>query len=172
MKIVIGSMNPAKVAAVKAIFLHQKVGAMDVQTDVSKQPFSDKETRAGAINRARHCKELTEGATGIGLEGGVMYIDEDLYLCSWGALVTPKNQVYTASGARILLPTEIAEQLSDGEELGDIIDGYANKINIREHEGAIGILTNDYVSRREMFSHIVKLLKGQLDYDQNKNTVG
>lgn len=170
MKIVIGSMNPAKIDAVEAIFPDQKVSAMDVQTDVSEQPFSDLETRTGAINRARHCKELTEGATGIGLEGGVMYIGEDLYLCSWGALVTPDNEVYTASGARILLPTEIAKQLSDGKELGDIIDGYANKVNIRQHEGAIGILTNDYVSRREMFSHIVKLLKGQLDYHQ-KNTV-
>src|SRR5699024_5648946 len=100
----------------------------------------------------------------IGLEGGVMYIGDQLYLCNWGALATSCNKVFTASGARILLPEEIAKQLKAGSELGDLMDDYALKKEVSKREGAIGIFTNDLITRKEMFAHVVKLLKGQLEY--------
>jgi inosine/xanthosine triphosphatase len=135
-----------------------------VSSGVANQPFSDEETRLGAINRATHCAQSKAGVIGIGLEGGVMYIDSQLFLCNWGALVTEENQVYTASGARILLPLEIESQLKMGHELGDVMDLYTKKKEIRSNEGAIGIFTNNQISRQVMFVHIVQLLRGQWEY--------
>lgn len=165
MKIVVGSKNPAKIGAVKAIFNEIQVSAKDVPSDVSSQPFSDQETRQGAINRAKACIDKGETESfGIGLEGGVMYMDEQLYLCNWGALVTPEGKVYTASGARIPLPKSLSDELQLGKELGDVIDVFAKKRDVRKNEGTIGIFTNELVTRQEMFSHVVRLLKGQWEF--------
>lgn len=56
-------------------------------------------------------------------------------------------------------------------ELGDIMDDYSMRKEVRNKEGAIGIFTNDLISRKEMFSHIMKLLRGQWEYweEHNKN---
>ncbi len=164
MNIHIGSKNPTKVKAVQSAFPKACIRIQDVKSDVSAQPFSDEETRLGAINRAKQC--ASRDALGIGLAGGVMYVNKHLYLCNWGALVTPEEDIYTASGARIHLPQEIAEQLHKGYELGDVIDKYAEKQAVRNKEGAIGIFTNDLIDRQIMFRHVVLLLKGQWEYWQ------
>ncbi|RKQ30524.1 DUF84 family protein [Oceanobacillus halophilus] len=164
MKIVVGSKNPTKIKAVQEIFPEADVASKDVPSKVSAQPFSDIETREGAINRAKQCKDVSSGSIGIGLEGGVMHVEDELYLCNWGALVTEDEQVFTASGARIVLPKEIDEELQRGIELGDIMDHYASRDEVRKKEGAIGIFTKDRISRQEMFSHVVKMLRGQWEY--------
>lgn len=164
MKIIIGSKNPTKVNAVKDIFPEDEIVGLTVDSYVSEQPFSDQETMQGAINRARHCAEKEKSVIGIGLEGGVMYIGDQLYLCNWGALVTPAGDTYTASGARVLLPKEIEIKLTNGVELGIIMDHYAKKSGVSKKEGAIGIFTNDLLSRQEMFAQVVLLLKGQWEY--------
>ncbi|MFD1362296.1 DUF84 family protein [Lentibacillus salinarum] len=164
MSIVIGSQNPAKIAAVKDVFAQDEVMAADAPSQVSDQPFSDAETRLGAINRAFNALKSASGEIAIGLEGGIMYVDNELYLCNWGALVTRNNNIFTASGARILLPVEIADELKKGMELGDVMDAYAKKQDVRKKEGAIGIFTNERISRQDMFVHVVQLLRGQWEY--------
>jgi len=160
MKIAIGSKNPAKLGAVQVIFPEAEIIGLSVSSYVSPQPFSDKETRLGAMNRAKAC--LQPGIDlGIGLEGGVMKLDGVLYLCNWCALAMPNGEILTASGARIPLPEEVEHMLNAGEELGNIMDHYAKKQNVRENEGAIGIFTNNLVTRKEMFAHVMLLLRGQ-----------
>lgn len=95
-----------------------------------------------------------------------MEIEDDLYLCNWGALVDEKENVYSASGARIRLPDEVKAGLEKGKELGDVMDEYADKHDVRKNEGAIGIFTNGLIHREDMFTHVVQLLKGQWEFDQ------
>lgn len=162
--VIVGSKNPTKVQAVSNIFTDYDVKSLSVASHVSAQPFSDEETRIGAVNRAKVCASSQSGALGIGLEGGVMYVGRTLFLCNWGALVTETGKVFTASGARIALPVEIEKGLKTGEELSAVMDHYTNKKNVRNHEGAIGIFTNNLISREAMFTHVVQLLKGQHDF--------
>lgn len=157
-------MNPTKVNAVKEVFSSYHVEAVQVPSKVSDQPCSDQETKEGAIQRALGCVRMHQGNIGIGLEGGVMYLDEELYLCNWGALVTEEEKVYTASGARIKLPQSFADSLNQGIELSDIIDQFTKKQHVRSREGTIGIFTNNLVTRKELFKHVVLLLKGQWEY--------
>ncbi|GGD17389.1 DUF84 family protein [Pontibacillus salipaludis] len=168
MKIIVGSTNPAKLEAVQQIFGNDQVDGIEVSSRVSSQPFCDEETLEGAINRARECAKTEKGVVGIGLEGGVMELENDLYLCNWGALVDSEENTFVAGGARIPLPDSIANELNKGKELGDVIDDYAKGENVRHNEGAIGVFTNELVNRSGMFAHIVQLLKGQYEFYYSK----
>lgn len=165
MEIRIGSTNPTKTGAVREVFHEYSLTSLAVPSHVSSQPFSDEETRLGAIHRAHEALNgADQPAIGIGLEGGVMFINQHLYLCNWGALVTSEEKLYTASGARIPLPSFIRDDLLQGLELGESIEKYVKRKGIRRNEGTIGIFTNQFISRTELFLHIVKLLKGQFEY--------
>ncbi|OCA92215.1 DUF84 family protein [Pseudobacillus wudalianchiensis] len=165
MKIAIGSLNRAKKLAlekaVEAAGLQAEIESVSVPSNVSEQPFSDEETRQGAVNRAKNTLTEANADIGIGLEGGVMETDAGLFLCNWGALAVKEQVIITAGGARILLPPTIAEQLRSGEELGPVMERFTARAEIRQHEGAIGVFTNGLVTRDEMFLHVAKLLLGQ-----------
>lgn len=165
----IASKNPAKINAVSSVLKNLEwtidLSAVDAESEVSAQPFSQQETRQGAVNRAKNALEEFDFA--IGLEGGVYEMEEILYLCNWGALATQDGRLFTAAGAQIPLPAEIAASLYKGTELGPVMDDYANESGIRHHKGAIGILTDGLVNRGEMFSHVVKLLIGQYQLDSD-----
>jgi non-canonical (house-cleaning) NTP pyrophosphatase len=109
---------------------------------------------------------MGNGDIGIGLEGGVEESSLGLLLCNWGALASKNTEPIIAGGARFLLPTEIAERLRAGGELGPIMDDFAKKENVRKNEGAVGIFTNGLINRSEMFSHIMNLLVGQYHYQK------
>ncbi|MFB5088061.1 DUF84 family protein [Psychrobacillus sp. PGGUH221] len=168
MKILIGTNNRAKTKAVITIstkyYPNAEFENKDVPSLVSNQPMSDEETRQGAINRAKHLMvENVDAEFGIGLEGGVKEIDGTMYVCNWGALVTKGGRVFSATGAGVPLPNEIAVLLKAGSELGPIMDVFTNKNDIRHDEGAIGVFTNGLVSRSDMFEHIMLLLIGQFE---------
>ncbi|WP_153730698.1 DUF84 family protein [Sporosarcina obsidiansis] len=168
MKFVLGSKNQAKMrAAVRTIERYidnSNVSSAPVASGVSAQPMSDEETRQGAINRAVAASELQDDTYGIGLEGGVRMIDQTMYLCNWGALVAPNGHIYTAAGAQIPLPEDLAAEIKNGTELGDAVDHYFKKQQIRLSEGAMGMLTAQVVPRDVLFEHIMQLLIGQYLY--------
>lgn len=168
LKIAVASTNPAKIKAVedcmKGLGIHSEINAAETASGVSAQPFSIAETRQGAINRAvaalGHNFDLA-----IGLEGGVYELEGTMYVCNWGALASSEGKIFTAGGAQIPLPEEIAKQLRSGKELGPVMDDYANETGIRHHKGAIGILTDGLINRGEMFGHIAAILIGQYRFD-------
>ncbi|PLT31499.1 DUF84 family protein [Peribacillus deserti] len=168
MKAAIGSRNPAKVKAVEDVIDRHLISltALNAESRVSEQPFSDEETISGAINRASYCVEHEKADIGIGLEGGVVETERGVFVCNWGALVTKEGETFIAGGARIPLPSEVADRLLQGEELGPIMEDFTKKNNVRRKEGAIGTFTNERLVRSEMFGHIVKMLIGQWEYSQ------
>ncbi|MBQ0140899.1 MAG: DUF84 family protein [Kurthia sp.] len=168
MNIAVGSKNKAKLLAVETVVqrvLMQQftIEGLDVASNVSEQPFSDEETRQGAMNRAVAVREASGAEIGFGLEGGVKWLGTELYLCNWAALASEQG-IYTAAGAQIPLPKEIAHALLRGEELGPIMDRYTNEKNIRQHAGAIGVFTDGLISRAQMFEPIIEMLVGQYRY--------
>lgn len=164
-KVVVGSKNRVKVGAIKSIFTNFDVISQDVPSGVSSQPFGDDETIQGAINRAKAAQAF--GEVGIGLEGGIVQTQFGMLVVSYGALVDANNQLYIAGGTRIPLPEEVSKQLLPGVELGEVMDQYANKVNVKHDEGAVGIFTGNLVKRQDLFEHIAKLLLGQMLTGQN-----
>lgn len=173
MKFIIGSTNQAKVKAAKAVIERHFPGSelceVKVPSEVKDQPFGDEETRTGALNRARNAADEQAGAIGIGLEGGVRMVGKEMFVCNWGALAMPCGKSFTAGGAQIPLPEEIAAELQNGRELGVVVDEYFKASGIRYSEGAIGMFTAQTITRDKLFEHVMQLLIGQLKYDKNAN---
>lgn len=154
----LGSTNPVKIKAIQKV-IDTNVIAIEVNSEVSNQPFSDEETIKGAYNRAIN---ISEKGLRFGLEAGVQMVNDIMFLVNWGVLIDEEDNVYYAGGTRIPLPEEIKSELLKREkELADIMDQYFHTYNIKHNQGAIGILTNGLVNREEIFVHIVKLLYGQ-----------
>ncbi len=170
MQIAIGSLNPAKIKAVQTAF--EKNGyqclitGVDVPSGVSEMPFNDDETIAGAIGRAKQALIESKFNIAIGLEGGVMESENGLLLTNWGALVVEGKNPIIAGGARIILPDEISDRLRSGEELGPVMNDFANRLDVRSTDGAIGVFSSGRVKREDMFAHIVHLLIGQWEYQR------
>jgi inosine/xanthosine triphosphatase len=165
MKVIVGSLNNVKVRAIKSCFISDDVIGMDAKSLVSAQPIGDEETMLGAINRAKEAKK--QGDIGIGLEGGVVNTPYGMFVISYGALVDSNDCLYIAGGTRVPLPLEVEEGLLKGLELGEVMDQYAKKANVKHDEGAVGILTNNRVKRQAIFEHIGQLLLGQMELNNN-----
>ena len=163
--VAIGTKNRAKTAAIQNIinsyFDDVQYIQVDVLSNVSEQPFSNEETRQGAINRAINTLEVTKADLNFGLEGGVHDIGDEMYCTNWGAVALKDGTVISAAGAQFLLPKEVADELRAGKELGPVMDDYTKQQDTRSHSGAVGIFTAGLIDRTEMFEHIVKLLIGQ-----------
>ncbi|WP_306610717.1 DUF84 family protein [Bhargavaea cecembensis] len=165
MNIIVGSTNKAKLGAVReavqSLGINAEITGSATESGVSAQPFGDEETREGARNRALAAVKDGEGDLGIGLEGGVKELDGRLFICNWGALALPDGTVYTAGGAQIPLPEEVAAPVRAGNELGPVMEDYSHQADVRQSGGAVGVFTAGTVSRADMFGHVVRLLVGQ-----------
>lgn len=165
MLVAIGTKNRAKTAAIQNIlnnyFDSVEYIQVDVSSNVSEQPFSNEETRQGAMNRALNTLEIAKADLNFGLEGGVHEMGEQMYCTNWGAVALKDGTVISAAGAQFLLPEEVAVELREGKELGPVMDAYTKQQDTRSGSGAVGVFTAGLVDRTEMFEHIVKLLIGQ-----------
>src|SRR5690606_13762797 len=103
----------------------------------------------GAINRARAALVAGSAHIGMGVEGGVQETSHGMFVGAWAAVVDGAGRLGIGAGGRILLPESIAERIRAGRELGPEMDQFSGLENVRQHQGAIGILTNGLLSRSE-----------------------
>jgi inosine/xanthosine triphosphatase len=117
----------------------------------------DHATRLGARNRAKAALDLTGADIAFGLEGGVLHEPPVVWLVSWAAAVTCDGRSGDASGLRMPLPSVVAGRLAAGQELGTIIDDLFGVTASKQHTGAVGLLTEGFVSRTEAFADLVAM---------------
>lgn len=159
MKFVIGTKNKAKVSAVegwanKYLDLGEfEVIGVDVESGIADQPMSNEESLEGAINRAKNALLMEESAEyGVGLEGGVYYLSDRMFLNGWVAIVDKAGNVGVGSSQSIELPVSIRKRIEAGEELGPIMHSLHDR-DVRNLEGAFGILTNNQITRSFSFEN-------------------
>ena len=157
----VGSTNPAKLEAVHRALARLAPGCLvegvEVASGVRAQPFGDEETRAGARARARLALARSAADMAFGLEGGVIFEGDAPWLVSWVAAVDRTGRVGEASGLRMRLPTSAVDRLRAGDELGDIIDALFDTRLSKQQAGAIGLLTEGFVSRTDAFADLVAM---------------
>lgn len=164
-KLYVGTKNPAKISAVVEVFNDFEVMPVEGVSNVRSQPLSEEETIDGAYNRA---KSLPSGYR-LGLEAGVTIIKDICYLINFGVLIDPNDSVYYAGGTYLPLPNYVKDKLyNEKMELKDVMEEYFKVEKINERGGAISIFTNNEVKRKDIFIHICKLLRGQLEFHKEK----
>lgn len=152
-RVIISSLNPAKINAVKsafeAVFPEQQFEftGVAVSSEVPDQPIGDEETHLGAINRIKNAKMHTPGADYyVGLEAGIA----DNRTFAWMVIET-KNRRGESRSASLELPPAVIERLSHQHELGDVMDELFSTNNIKQKGGAIGLLTQFQLTRSSVY---------------------
>ena len=145
-KVVVGSTNPVKLAAVRAVIARvapsATVQSAEVISGVADQPWGDEETQRGAAERARRAIESEDDADiGIGLEGGVVELNGAVRTCAWAAVVARDGRVGTGGSMAMQLPEKVVALLKAGIELGHAMDTVAQLADTKRRSGAVGILT-------------------------------
>ncbi|HZP96918.1 MAG TPA: inosine/xanthosine triphosphatase [Candidatus Limnocylindria bacterium] len=157
----VGSTNPAKLEAVHRALARLAPGCavegVAVPSGVGAQPMGDAQTRAGAFARARAALTRTDADIGIGLEGGVIFEGDLPWLVSWVAVVDRAGARGEASGLRMPLPPSATAGLRAGAELGDLVDALFDVHLSKQRAGAVGLLTEGFVSRTDAFADLVAM---------------
>ncbi len=178
MKFIVASTNPVKIKAVTLAvvdhFPDAQVVGLEAPSGVAAQPMSDAETRRGAFNRAKAVRALAleqkliapkEEAIFVGLEGGVFQpeFSEDaqaLWSTVWVVALDSNGIFYESNGARFPLPTFLSQMLRNGEEMGPSLGRYVKDPDLRQKEGMIGYLTNNFTNRTHEYASIAKVAIG------------
>lgn len=157
----VGSTNPAKVEAVRRSMLTLapacRVEAVDVPSGVGAMPLSEEELRSGALTRAREALDRTGAEIAFGLEGGALVDGERAWLTGHVVALARDGRLGEAAWGRMLLPPSVMPRLAAGDELGDVIDDLFGKKESKRQTGAIGLLTENTVTRTDAFADLVAM---------------
>jgi len=155
-RIIVGSKNPVKIEAVKntfsKYFKNIEIIGINVESKVPDQPKSDEETIKGAINRATHCLlKDNEAAFGIGMEGGLERIGDNLYAFAWIAIKSGEGKIGLGRTASFALPPRIRKLIESGKELGEADDIVFGIQDSKQKMGAIGLLSKGKLDRQKLY---------------------
>jgi inosine/xanthosine triphosphatase len=161
--IIVGSKNPIKISCTDSAF-HQAftgsflVEGLNVSSGVSDQPYGDNETYEGALNRAKNSKNVfPEADYWVGIEGGLDSSKGEMHAFAWVVILDKDNNLGKAKTSTFFLPKAITELLEAGMELGEADDKVFERTNSKQENGAVGILTNGTVDRKEYYQQAVVL---------------
>lgn len=161
--VIVGSKNPVKVSCTASAFHQAFEGAflvegLNISSGVSEQPYGDEETYEGAFNRSNNAKlAFPEADYWVGIEGGVDLIDGEMHAFAWVVIIDKEGKIGKAKTSTFFLPKAIAQLVESGMELGEADDKVFNRSNSKQENGAVGILTNGAVDRKEYYQQAVVL---------------
>lgn len=162
--IVVASLNPVKIGAVKQGFSSlfataaSTVTGLKVPSEVPDQPLTDKETLQGALNRVKNARAASPDADfWIGVEGGIDTEEDSMQSFAWVVVMGKDGRVGKARTATYYLPRETIELMKQGMELGAANDVLYGQSNSKQKTGSVGLLTNDAIDRQGYYMQAVVL---------------
>lgn len=162
MKIIVGSKNPVKVSAANNaicdIFSLDDVEcvSLNAPSNVAEQPMTTQETQLGAINRVKYCQQHMQADFYVAIEGGVDQFEYGPATFAFVAIAS-HTQLSIGRSCNLPLPPVIYQALKNGEELGDVMDRFFDTENVKQKQGAIGLLTNGLATRESIYHQAILL---------------
>jgi inosine/xanthosine triphosphatase len=157
--VAVGSMNPVKIAAVRAVMAAVAPGAevrgIAVASSVPDQPWGDDETQRGARTRAAAARQALDADIALGIEGGVVDGAQGIHTCAWAAAVDRDGTFGTGGSLAMPLPPAVGKMLRAGMELGHAMDSLVGEQGTKQRQGAVGILTGGLVDRQRAYEVLV-----------------
>lgn len=160
-KVIVASQNPVKITAVKQAFAKMfpdqsfDFQSISVPSEVSNQPLSEEETQTGALNRVQNSSKIIDADYWVGIEGGSKPVGETMETFAWVVIKSKNNSFGQGRSASFFLPPKIVELIKQGKELGEADDIVFGRTNSKQSNGAIGILTNDIITRTSYYEPAV-----------------
>jgi inosine/xanthosine triphosphatase len=159
-RVAVGSTNPVKVGAARAVVQRlapdATVVGVKVPSGVPDQPWGDDETIRGALARAHAALTAHDAELGIGLEGGVVAGAAGVVrTCAWAAVVGRDGREGIGGSLAMPLPDRVARLVREGMELGHAMDTLTGQHNVKQGAGAVGILTAGLVTRQQAYEMLV-----------------
>jgi inosine/xanthosine triphosphatase len=160
MKVLVGSRNPVKIAAVRDVFSRYfgDVAVIGVEVDpaVPAQPVGD-QTFAGAENRARALDKASrqqglDAAYCVGIEGGIVRAGNRWFAFGAVCILDANGRIAVGTSPQFSLPDAITNELLAGVELGDVIDRMSGEENTKQRGGAVGFLTRGQLDRQDLYA--------------------
>jgi inosine/xanthosine triphosphatase len=159
-RVAVGSMNPVKIGAVRAVLArvapNASIDGVPVESGVPEQPRGDDETIRGARARAVAARDALGAELGVGIEGGIVEeADGSMRSCAWAVVVDAAGSTGVGGSLAMPLPPRVAEMIRDGLELGHAMDRLIGAHDTKRGAGAVGILTNGLVDRQRAYETLV-----------------
>ena len=159
-RVAVGSTNPVKIGAVRAVLAmvapSATVEGVAAESGVPDQPWGDEETIRGARARAAGAMRATGAQLGIGIEGGVVEAEDgSLRTCAWAVAVGADGRTGTGGSLAMPLPPQVARRVSEGAELGHAMDELTGGRDTNRGAGAVGILTGGMIDRQRAYESLV-----------------
>ncbi|HVA57888.1 MAG TPA: inosine/xanthosine triphosphatase [Gemmatimonadaceae bacterium] len=159
-RVAVGSTNPVKINAVRAVLsragCQAAVDGRAVPSSVRDQPVGDDETIRGAVARACAALAAADADLGVGIEGGV--VEEPggaMRTCAWAAVVSRDGRRGVGGSLAMPLPPVVANAVRGGLELGHAMDRLTGEHDTKRGAGAVGILTAGLVDRQAAYEALV-----------------
>ena len=174
MIIAVGSTNPVKINSARSGISQglqveispDNVIGFNVPSLVPDQPIGDKETKQGAINRAKAAYDAyfqenkVKANFAVGLEGGIQILQEDgsndMECFAWMA-VYDGQKIGCSRTCSFNLPKAISTLVESGMELGDADDAVFGVKNNKQKGGTVGHLTHGVIDRTKYYEQAIIL---------------
>lgn len=158
MKISLGTTSIDKknilLDALKELNFIAEVEGYEVNSGITDQPLDEEVTISGAKNRAKEALSKDANADlGLGMEGGLVLIDNNYYLVCASALITKEGKYYLGISSKTQLPIQVSERIKNGEQFGIAIREYSEQNQKNE---TLNQILNSLISRRESFFESIK----------------
>lgn len=175
MSIAIGSLNKVKIQAVEEVisdyddFAGLPLTSLNVPSNVCEQPMSLAETVKGAKNRAINAFEATPDCQyAFGIESGLMEVAGsksgffDLTICA----IYDGTDFFIGQSCAFELPQQVIQLvLHEKMDLGQACfhSKLTEKQALGASEGAIGLLTNGRITRKDYTKHAIIMALTQIE---------
>ncbi len=165
MKVVIGTVNPAKVGAAKTVladysFLEPlELEARSVPSGVPEQPLGLEQIRTGALNRAKAAFAAEAPCDlAIGIESGILWLEEeaiDIALC----VIYDGQRLNFGTTPGFVVPPKVAALVRQGQDLSEACRtaGLTSHQKIGVGTGLVGILTGGRLTRGDTIRQAIHM---------------
>ena len=159
-KVAVASKNPVKIESVRLAFAKMfpkqvfKIDGFSVSSDISVQPIGENITLSGAKNRVKNLSKTITADYYVGIEGGSKHVGKEMETFAW-VVIKSKNKFSKSRTSSFYLPKKIIDLVNQGIELGHADDIVFKRQNSKQSNGAVGILTNDVVTRTSYYEQAV-----------------
>ena len=125
-----------------------------MKSGITNQPLDEVTTLNGARNRAIAAKKAKENMEiGIGLEGGLVFIENLGYFLVCAAVIIDQDKKeFVGISSKLRLPAEVSEKISRGNQFSQIIREFAAYQNKNPYENKVVSLL---VSREQAFKEAI-----------------